>query len=369
MGFLDFSTSVGAVSHGGPVTPATPATPDVDAARDYFGTPPGFTAPPAQSTPSERPGDQRVIRRILVFLALGMAGVLLIFAGLVWDAVVHARDPAGAHDEGSVFDLGNPAHQVLLLGGALAVAGLTAATARALSLSPGARLSSPRTSVALVLATVVAAAGTGGAVRWATTAKPPLATGPLAPSLGPERHGIGIVNSHASGECRPTKAQKAAAAKLVNDTEVATAKYRNFSAAVADNFVGPANPAVTEHYANIANTQDGRVLDPNRPESLMYTPTSKGMVLAGVMYMMNLPGEFGPEPGGCLTRWHIHANVCFSSATFQPATELTEEGASCPPGEFRYIPPPVLHVWLVDVPGGRFATEVDPKYLAQKLGP
>jgi hypothetical protein len=221
----------------------------------------------------------------------------------------------------------------------------------------------------LVVATVVVAAATGGAVRWASTAKVPVASGPLAPSPGPDRHGIGIVSSHPPGECRPTKAQTAAAAKLVNDTEAGTAKYRTFANAVADNFVGPANPTVTEHYSNVANTQDGRVLDPNRPESLLYTPTSHGMVLVGVMYMMNVPGEFGPEPGGCLTRWHVHANVCFSAATFQPATELAADGATCPPGEFRYIPPPVLHVWLVDVPGGRFAAEVDPQYLARTVGP
>ncbi|MDQ4098557.1 MAG: hypothetical protein M3144_11910, partial [Actinomycetota bacterium] len=191
---------------------------------------------------------------MLVFLAVGMGGVVLMFGGLVWDSVVHARDPA-AHDEGSVFSLANPAHQVLLLGGLLAVAGLTAATARALALSSGPRLSAPRTGVALVVGTLVAAAATGGAIRWASTAEPPLATGPLAPAAGPDTHGIGIVNSHEEGECRPTNAEKKGAAKLVSDTEIATAKYRSFEAALADSYVGPSNPTLTEHYANVAHTQ------------------------------------------------------------------------------------------------------------------
>src|SRR5437764_674511 len=193
-------------------------------------------APERPGRPERRSGP--VVRRLLLFLGIGMAGVVVMFVGLAWDALVHARDPAAAHAASRVFHLGRPA-----------------------------------------------------------------------------------------------------------------------------------NPTLTEHYANVAYTQDGRVLDPNRPEALMYTPTSKGMVLVGVMYMMNVPGEFGPEPGGCLTRWHVHANVCFSAATFAPTSQLDEPGETCPGGEFRYIPPPALHVWFVDVPGGRFAPEVDAQYLAKKLGP
>jgi hypothetical protein len=382
---MDLSTSVaGVVTGGGPRAAGEPGVDGADT-LDFLGNPPVARGPRTETSPTvemwtprvpagpdgparKRP-DPPVVRRLLLFLGIGMVGVVLMFAGLVWDAVVHARDPAAGHAETSVFDLGNPAHQVLLLGGALAVAGLTAATARALSLSASRRLASSKTSAAVVVATVMVAAATGGAVRWVSTAQLPIATGPLAPSAGPDTHGIGIVNSHAPGPCRPTKAEKEGAAKLVTDTEIGTAKYRSIEAALADNHVGPANPTLTEHYANVANTQDGRVLDPNRPEALMYTPTSKGMVLVGVMYMMNVPGEFGPEPGGCLTRWHVHANVCFSAATFAPASQLSEPGDTCPAGEFRYVPPPALHVWFVDVPGGRFAPEVDAQYLAKKLGP
>ena len=326
-------------------------------------------APPPPAVVDAGAHTRRTVRRVLLFLGAGMVGVVLMLTGLVWDAVIHARDPAAAHAEASVFSLNNPAHQVLLLGGALAVAGLTAGTARALALSAGRRLASPRTAAVLVVVTVVGAAVTGGVVRWASTAQLPVATGPLAPSPGPDTHGIGIVNSHAPGPCRPTKAEKDGAAKLIADTEAGTAKYRNFAAALADGYVGPANPTATEHYSNIPYTVDGRVLDPARPEALMYTPTAKGMVLVGVMYLMNVPGEFGPEPGGCLTRWHVHANLCFSGATFEPVSQLQEPGDTCAAGTFRYIPPPALHVWFVDVPGGRFAPEVDAQYLAKRLGP
>jgi len=33
------------------------------------------------------------------------------------------------------------------------------------------------------------------------------------------------------------------------------------------------------------------------------------------------------------------------------------------------VPPAALHVWFVDVLGGRFASDVDAGYLAAKLGP
>jgi hypothetical protein len=318
--------------------------------------------PPPPSRPF--PG---VVRQVLRYLALGLVGVVVMLGGLVWDAVRHAGDPSLAHTEGSLFTLSSPPHVALVGGAALAVAGLTLATVRALPLSAGRRLSSPRTGMVLVMAVVVLVAGAIGAARWASGAQLPIATGPLAPA-NPEHHGIGIVDSHAPGPCRPTQADKDGAARLITATEEGTAKYRSFAAAIADGYVGPANPTVTEHYFNIPYTLDGRVLDMNRPESLMYTPTSHGMVLVGAMFFTNIPGEFGPEPGGCLTRWHVHANLCYSSVTFAVVGTVQEPGDTCPAGQYRYIPPPALHVWFYDVPGGRFAPEVDPAYLAKKLG-
>jgi hypothetical protein len=308
-----------------------------------------------------------LVRGLLRHLGLALAGIVLMLIGLVWDSIAHALEPGG-HGEETLFSLGNPAHAVLVAGGALAIAGLTAATVRGLALSGGRRLSHSRTAAVLVTGVVVLVATTAGVVKWASAARDlPIATGPLAPAAGPDAHGIGIVNSHADGECRPTPQQRRAAAQLVADSEAATARYRDFAVAKADGFIGPENPTLTEHYANVAHTQDGRVLDPQRPEALMYTPSPRGPVLVGVMYMMNVPGEFGPEPGGCLTRWHVHANVCFSVTTFAPVSQL-KEGETCPPGEFRYVPPPALHVWFVDVPGGRFAPEVDAAFLAKTVG-
>jgi hypothetical protein len=308
-----------------------------------------------------------VIRALTRHLIAGLLGAMLMAAGLVWDAAIHARDPGAAHAEGSVLTLSRPAHALLVAGGALVLLGLTGATVRALSLSGSRRLSSPRTAVALVVAVVAAIVGTVGAVRWASTAQPPLATGPLAPAPN-DAHAFGIVDSHARGPCRPTQAQKEAAAKLYNDTETGVARYRSLAAALADGYLGPTPFTSTEHFINASYTTDGKTVDPTRPEALMYTPTARGPVLVGVVYLMNVPGEFGPDIGGCLTRWHVHTNVCYNGYGLIVA-QLTAEQPICPMGSVHLIPPPALHVWFVDVPGGRFAPDVDAEYLAKKVGP
>jgi hypothetical protein len=78
------------------------------------------------------------------------------------------------------------------------------------------------------------------------------------------------------------------------------------------------------------------VLDPARPEGLLYGRTDHhGLVLIGAFYLME-PGEHGPQPGGCLTTWHTHNGNGIE----------------------------MLHVWTVDMPGGPFANEWDPAYIA-----
>jgi hypothetical protein len=304
---------------------------------------------------------ERAVGSLVVVLGVGLVGVLLLLGGLAWDALIHARDPGAAHLETSLFSLANPSHLLLLVGGGVVVASLTAASVQALAVSSSPRLASRTTRVLVPLAVLVAALGAGWSLRLASQAELPLASGPLAPAPGPENHGIGVLNSHAPGECRPTNAQKAAAARLVEATEAATAQYAPLEAALAAGFVGPTTqiePGATEHFSSAANVLDGRILDPSRPESLLYTFTPRGPVLIGVMYLTNHPGEFGPEVGGCLTRWHVHTNVCWSSTTLQPVRQLAP-GETCSADTFLYIPPPALHVWLRDVPGGRFAAEVE----------
>jgi hypothetical protein len=46
-----------------------------------------------------------------------------------------------------------------------------------------------------------------------------------------------------------------------------------------------------------------------------------------------------------------------------------ETPGQCPHGLVHLLPPAALHVWVLDVPGGPFAEEMDPSFLAARLGP
>lgn len=63
------------------------------------------------------------MKRLSFFVALGLLGVVALLAGLSWDALLHARDPALAAEEG-LFTFANPGHVLLALGIAGVVVGL-----------------------------------------------------------------------------------------------------------------------------------------------------------------------------------------------------------------------------------------------------
>jgi len=67
------------------------------------------------------------------------------------------------------------------------------------------------------------------------------------------------------------------------------------------------------HYARPAYLRDGTVLDPAAPGSLIYAfPQQTQPVLLGAMYLME-GDEAAPTPGGCLTPWHDHTNLCVAT--------------------------------------------------------
>ena len=52
-------------------------------------------------------------------------------------------------------------------------------------------------------------------------------------------------------------------------------------------------PQAVKHYFNPAHVSDGRVLDPARPEELLYAFTTRGPVVVAAVYLMNRAGEPG----------------------------------------------------------------------------
>jgi hypothetical protein len=163
----------------------------------------------------------------------------------------------------------------------------------------------------------------------------------------------------------PTLEQVEAAAMLAADTKTETARYADYEAALADGYV-PDGPklGVQRHLKNKAYQGDGRILDPSKPELLVYGTDGERFVLLGVAYTMEKAGVRGPEVGGSLTRWHTH-NICFTLTP--PGFGLVSPFGNCPIGAVSVTLPEMMHVWTVDNPDGPYADNLDDKWVKQYL--
>lgn len=127
--------------------------------------------------------------------------------------------------------------------------------------------------------------------------------GPAIAAPAQPGHGHGM-----SGAVQATAEEQASAARLLADVKAGIAKYASLQAALADGYVSKKSfgPEVrTAHFKNRAFVIDDRILDPARPEGLVYMHTPEGRtVLLGAFFIA--PRGQGPQPGGPLTEWHTH---------------------------------------------------------------
>jgi len=171
------------------------------------------------------------------------------------------------------------------------------------------------------------------------------------------------LHAHAGAVLQPvasvaTQEERAAAARLLADTKASLTRYQDPAAAVAAGYkpgpVSDADPLL--HFQNQANAR--AVLDPIRPQALVYARTPVGLKLVGAMYQMPRVGQWGPDPGGPLTQWHQHEGICFSPLGFEFSFETPFW--TCPVGSGSITTPPMLHVWIIDNgTSGPFAAELD----------
>ncbi len=156
-----------------------------------------------------------------------------------------------------------------------------------------------------------------------------------------------------------THAEQARAEKLVRATLADLPKYSDPAKAELDGFhsIGDALTG-DEHLVKWSYVNDGHILDPNRPESLVYETRNNKKTLVAAMFMMPFGSRFTdvPDVGGKLTQWHVHDDLCLTDDPDQKVLAgFTFGGQSCPQGTTKAGNTPMLHVWIVPNRCGPFA--------------
>jgi hypothetical protein len=163
----------------------------------------------------------------------------------------------------------------------------------------------------------------------------------------------------------PTPAQQRSAVSLVDQTVAAASRFKSLAIAKAAGYV-PLTPTGQKivHYINPAIYRQGVQLDAASIPVLVYVNTAHGAVLSAAMYLM--PQGAGttdlPQPGGCLTQWHIHTDLCIGGGKVVD----TDKAGSCAAGSSNRVTPPMMHVWMTPVTGGPLAP--DPSARSEVVG-
>jgi hypothetical protein len=149
------------------------------------------------------------------------------------------------------------------------------------------------------------------------------------------------------------------AEKLIEDTIRDLKRFRTPEQAFAAGYRSIGD-AVTgdEHYVNWSYANDGHILDPARPESVVYERIDGKQQAVAAMYGMPFGSTFAdvPDVGGALTQWHVHGDLCLTDNPQQRVVAgLTSLNGQCPPGTSKAGNTPMLHVWTRPNPCGPFA--------------
>lgn len=157
-----------------------------------------------------------------------------------------------------------------------------------------------------------------------------------------------------------TPAEQEGAEGLVADVLAASARFPTAADAEAAGYVSIGDEFTgEEHLIDWSAVLDPATLDPERPEALVYDVADDGTrTLAAAMFVLppGTPLDAAPRPGGELTTWHLHGELCIDPDREPPAAVgSTDATGECPPGLEEASPSPTLHVWVTRHPCGPFS--------------
>ena len=164
-----------------------------------------------------------------------------------------------------------------------------------------------------------------------------------------------------SGVAGVTPQEQTRAAALVEATLADLPKYADTKAAIADGYVSIGDAGTgTEHFIKSSLVEDGDMLDPLAPESLVYDVEGDQRILAGAMYIASTRPVSDPSLtafAGPLMQWHIHDNLCWGKDDTgkNVVVGIVDSNGNCARGIRAGGGNPMVHVWIVPRACGVFS--------------
>jgi hypothetical protein len=334
---------------------------------------PALTWAPAGARPAQvRPAWSQsgltplAARRLRVWLWLGIAGnalVLVIYFSSRTIGLPIGPDTKSVEAWGGL-DLVCAIEEILLIAVAAAVLARPGLLGRPIRFRSQARsLASMLVAPAVVIVTTTAVmtpawAGSEGPAGMAAGSSSSSSVG-LQGGMGDMGTTDGLPDMRMYGNLdAPTAAQVEAAATLVKETDASLVRYQNIYNAFAAGYTYPAATNGEEHLIYEGDNPAYQGLNPEDPSSLVYALKKDHMpILLGAMYLMP-EGVAGPQIGGGLTRWHSHLEVCRGDRIIIAGFNFPLPGTCNPSTWHDQYTTQMLHVWVVNYPGGVFSDDL-----------
>jgi hypothetical protein len=210
-------------------------------------------------------------------------------------------------------------------------------------------------ALALVLLAAACSSASPDAAPKSTSAPTTKATTTTA--AAPTVPGLGTINLVSTTGVSPVQLHRAET--LLAKTIVGLKRFASPAQAYAAGY-RTIGDSVTgdEHYVNWSYANDGHILDPARPESIVYEWHDGKQTAVAAMYALPLGSSFAdvPDVGGSLTQWHVHNDLCLTNGAQQRfVSGLTTAEGGCPAGTTKAGNTPMLHVWNIPTPCGPFS--------------